>query len=265
LPSPAGTVLSGWLILQGILQGRFPSASIWLWGLLLLSTVPCQVLVLTAQSRLAVNMGALFKQRLLYGALQLQPDAMRYQGIGQFWGRVMEAEVLETLGLASGFAELTALVQLITVAVILAVSPDGWLHLCLLGLWLGVMLGLGWGYFRRRQTWIQLYREMTNDLVERLVGHRTRLAQQDYAHWHDEEDESLAHYLRASARVDRSQLPFHGFSSQGWLLLGFVGMTYTLLVTPSSMLEHAILLGGIVLAARALQTLSRDVLSGAEL
>src|SRR5207247_11318396 len=37
---------------------------------------------------------------------------------------------------------------------------------------------LGWRSFVRRHQWTGTRLEMTNDLVERMVGHRTRLAQE---------------------------------------------------------------------------------------
>ena len=79
---------------------------------------------------------SLFKRRLLYGALQLDPEEVRHQGVGQFLGRVLESEAVEMLALSGGFTAVTAIVQLILATVVLAHGAVGWLHLALLWLWL---------------------------------------------------------------------------------------------------------------------------------
>jgi hypothetical protein len=50
---------------------------------------------------------------------------------------------------------------------------------------------LGWRYVRQRRHWTTARLGMTHDLVERLAGHRTRLAHEAPAHWHDGEDAAL--------------------------------------------------------------------------
>jgi ATP-binding cassette subfamily B protein len=72
-----------WIILQGALEGHFDSVWLWAWCLVLFSAVPFQVLSLWARGLVSVGNGALFKRRLLYGALQLDPEEVRHQGVGQ--------------------------------------------------------------------------------------------------------------------------------------------------------------------------------------
>jgi ATP-binding cassette subfamily B protein len=45
---------------------------------------------------------------------------------------------------------------------------------------------------------------LTHDLVERLVGHRTRLGQEGRERWHDGEDQAMARYLEGLAPMDRT-------------------------------------------------------------
>ena len=42
---------------------------------------------------------------------------------------------------------------------------------------------------------------MTQDMAERMVGHRTRLAQEPPSRWHEGEDELLERYLVLSSRM----------------------------------------------------------------
>ena len=83
---------------------------------------------------------------------------------------------------------------------------------------------VAWQYARRRARWTGRRLEMTHDLVERMTGHRTRLAQSSPDRWHEGEDEALDRYL-ASVRVDgpRRRAAVAAVP-RGWLLLGLAGL-----------------------------------------
>jgi ATP-binding cassette subfamily B protein len=61
---------------------------------------------------------------------------------------------------------------------------------------------------------------MTNDLVEHMVGHRTRLAQESPRTWHEVEDQSLDRYLKLSESLDRVANQLTGFGTRGWIAVG---------------------------------------------
>ena len=127
--------------------------------------------------------------------------------MGQFLGIVMEAESLEALALGIGFTAIVALFELVSAVIVLALGVGGIVHALMLLAWIGLTAFLCWRYYGHARQWITIYREMTNDLVERMVGHRTRLAQEDREHWHDEEDAILERYLKLSERLDRIPIP----------------------------------------------------------
>src|SRR4030095_5886365 len=52
--------------------------------------------------RLAIDGGAVLRERLLYGLLSLDTESIRAEGIGQLLGRVVETEALESLALGGG-------------------------------------------------------------------------------------------------------------------------------------------------------------------
>jgi ATP-binding cassette subfamily B protein len=244
-------IIGWWIILQSALEGRFDSAWLWAWCLVLFSAVPFQALALWARGALSVGTGALFKRRLLFGALQLEPEEVRHQGVGQFLGRVLESEAVETLALSGGFAAVTAIVQLILASVVLAHGASGWLHVVLLWSWLAFALVSGWRYFLRGRDWRRVHRRMINALVERMVGHRTRLAQEPPQDWHREEDQSLAGYAQLSQRLDAIEARLSAIIGRGWLLLGLAGLVAPLLAAATAPAALAISLGGIMLAYRA--------------
>jgi ATP-binding cassette subfamily B protein len=251
-----------WLIIGwGALRGRFEWAWLLAWALILFSTIPFRLLMLWGQKLVAISVGGLFKQRLLYGTLQLEPEEIRHQGAGQFLGRVMESEAVELLALGGGFMAVMALIELAMAAGILAMGAGGWPHAVLLLGWAASTLLLGWRYFRHSHTWIDVYRAMTNDLVERMVGHRTRLAQEDSQHWHEDEDRNLDHYLKLSERLDNSGIQISALMPRGWLILGLSGVAYTFVVAPASPAALAISLGGILMAFQALTSLVAGIMS----
>lgn len=256
---------SGWMIIQGSFEGYLQKGWLVAWGFLVFSTILFQFLVLKSQGALASGVGGLFKKRLLYGALQLNPEEVRHQGAGQFLGRVMESEAVESLALGGGFAAMISLIQLLTAASVLTFGTGGGFHALLLFLWVMVTLLMGWRYYRRSQLWVESYREMTNDLVERMVGHRTRLAQEDFEHWHDDEDQILQNYLSLSGRMDSISIQLNAFIKRGWLILGLAGLTATFINSPTSSIELAITLGGIILASTAFDSLVNGMTSVVEI
>jgi len=257
-------IFAWWVIGRGALQGHFDWAWLLAWALILFTTIPFQLLMTGAQSLFSIGTGGLFKQRLLYGTLQLEPEEIRHQGAGQFLGRVMESEAVELLALSGGLVAVVAVIELVMAAVVLAMGAGGWLHALLLLGWTIFTILIGWLYFRRGYSWIEAYRDMTNDLVEQMVGHRTRLAQEGREHWHDEEDQALARYLKLSERLDRIGIQLNALIPRGWLILGLSGIAYTFIVTPSSPAEMAISLGGIILAFQALTSLVMGMRSAVE-
>ena len=257
-------VFSGWMIIEEALDGLVHPAWLFAWGFLLCTTIFFQALVFRSQNALAIGLGTHFKNRLLFGTLQLEPEEIRHQGAGQFFGRVMESQAAEILTLGGGFIALISLVQLFMAGAILSLGAGGSLHVMLLVVWFLLLLLLGWRYGRQSRTWITSYREMTNDLVERMVGHRTRLVQENLSNWHEEEDQLLSHYLSLSQKLDQTSIQFRVFVTRGWLIAGLAGMTPALLNTPTLSIELAITLGGMILAFASLDSLVSGIISVVE-
>jgi ATP-binding cassette subfamily B protein len=245
-------LLGWWLLGRGALEGHFEWAWLSAWALLLFTAIPIQLLSVWIENLLSLGLGSLFKQRLLYGILQLEPKEIRHQGSGQFLGRVMEAAALESLALGGGLTALVAVLELFIAITVLTIGAGGIFHALLLIGWLVFTGLLCWYYYLHSNQWVTIYREMTNDLVERMVGHRTRLAQEAPEHWHDEEDQFLERYLHYSKRVDRFNIIIKAIVGRGWLIVGLLGVFYTFITAPAASAALAISLGGILLASQAL-------------
>jgi ATP-binding cassette subfamily B protein len=214
-------LLSWWVVGQGALQGRLERGWLVAWALLLLTLVPLRLLVTWAQGRFAIGAGVLLKRRLLAGALRLVPEEIRQQGAGQLLGRVIESEAVEALALSGGILGLVAGLELGLAAVVLSAGAGGGHQALLLLGWLGLTGLIGWRYVRRRRHWTAARLDLTHDLVERMVGHRTRLAQEAPTHWHDGEDQALARYLELARGMDHTAAWLIALVPRGWFYWDF--------------------------------------------
>jgi ATP-binding cassette subfamily B protein len=248
--------IASWVFVgRAVLTDSIETGWLYGWALLLLTLIPLQLWERWSQSKLAIGAGGLLKRRLLYGALRLQPDEVRHQGAGQFLGQVMESEAVEMLALGGGFSAILAVFELALAMWVLSQGAGGIAHSMLLLAWVLFALVLGWIHYRRSQAWVKAHLTMTDDLVERMVGHRTRLAQESPEAWHDMEDQLLAQYLGQTARRDQVGVQINSLIPRGWLILGLAGIVYAYLTGSSEPAALAISLGGILLASQALNSL----------
>ena len=253
------SLLAWFVIGRAALQGRLDYATLVAWSMLLLTTIPLRVLTTWKQGVSAIRAGGLLKQRLLYGALRLDPDQIRHQGAGQLLGRIIETDAVETMALNGGFHGLLALIELTMAAVVLSMGSGGWLHAGMLLLWTVFALFIGWTYLNKRRHWMEQRMSITNDLVESMVGHRTRLAQEPREHWHDAEDRSLEHYFRSSRHMDRLAVLLSTLVPRGWLVIGIAGLALNFVRGSSSTGLLAVGLGGVLLAYSALRRMTAGI------
>jgi ATP-binding cassette subfamily B protein len=248
--------LAAWFIVGlGALEGRLDRGLLLAWALLLLTLVPIRGVITWLQGLLSITVGGMLKERLLCGALRLKPDEIRHQGAGQLLGRVIESEALESLALSGGFMALVSIIELVLAAVVLGAGAGGIGHAFLLVLWMGMAGVLGWRYFQEERRWTDARISMTHDLVERMVGHRTRLAQEPREHWHDSEDQGLERYQNVSQAVDRRGALLMAVVPRGWLVVGVAGLAPAF-VSGRASAALAVSVGGLLLAYRAFRRLA---------
>lgn len=249
-------LLSWWLLGRAVFQGRLEPGLLLAWGLLLLSTIPLRLFMAWQQTMLAVSVGGLIQKRLLFGVLRLHPDEIRHLGIGQLMGRVYESEAVEDIVVSGGLLTLQATIELLFSFWVLSVGANGLSLVLLLMGWCGVLTGLGVHYFRRIRSWTAVRRELTHDLIEQMVGQRTRLAQLPPEKWHDGEDEMVAHYVDRSLAVDRASARFAAVSTQGWLVIAMIGLLPAFISAQTAPEALAVSIGGILSATLALRRLA---------
>ena len=243
-------ILSWWLIGKGALEGTFDSGWLLAWALLLLTIVPFRLLSTWLQGVISIGVAALLKRRLLYGALRLTPEEIRMQGVGQFLSRVLESEAVEAMALSGGFSALISVIELLASLFVLSWGSAGSLLCLVLGAWTLLISYFGYDFYVRRKAWTAARLHMTHDLIERMIGHRTRVAQESHAHWHDGEDEELEHYLQLSKNVDQSELRLIALAPRGWLIVALLGLAPAF-AHGQRPEQLAIAIGGVLIAFRA--------------
>ncbi len=239
-----------WLVGKGALDGQLESGWLIAWVLLLGTMVPIRALLSWRQGTATLDLATIFKRRLLHGALRLEPDETRHRGSGQLLGCVIEAEAVESLVTNGGLASLFAIVELVMAGAVLATGPGGRASVLLLGVWVAAA-AVGLRVFQRRlRAWTGTRLAMTHDLVERMVGHRTRLAQEPRETWHRGEDDHLSGYANRSATLDHLSAWMTTFP-RTWLIAGLASIAPAFLSRqgPSAL---ALGVGGVLLGASAL-------------
>ncbi len=253
-------LLSWYMIGRGALQGHLETGWIVAWMLLLLTLVPLRMLVTWLQGTFAIRAGSLLKWRLLYGTLRLDPDEMRRQGAGQHFSRVIESEALESLALSGGIIAIVACIELLLALGVLSLGAGGLLHAVLLVAWLIGTLLLGRHYLKQRKRWTETRLHLTHDLIERMVGHRTRLAQEAPDRWHAGEDQAVSNYLEVSVQMDRAAVWLQALVPRGWLVVGLIGLAPAFIVGGGAPGAIAVSLGGMLLAFLAFGKIAAGLL-----
>ncbi|WP_375768370.1 ABC transporter ATP-binding protein/permease [Archangium gephyra] len=254
-------VLSGWwLIGRGAFEGQLDSGWLWAWALMGLTMVPLQAVLAWAQGTLTMELSALLRRQLLAGALALPVDETRRGGMGEFVGRTFESAGMEQLALTGGFASLLAVVDVVLAASVMVTGPAGGYGLVALGGFCGLLAVLVARQSLRFQRWTEARVAMTHALIERMLGHRTRLAQEQPEKWHEAEDQELAHYAEVSERLDGAMARLSALARRGLLPVALLA-TLPAVLAGAPTARIAVGVGAALMAARAVGALSVGVLS----
>jgi ATP-binding cassette, subfamily B, bacterial len=250
-------LLASWYLLgRETLQGRLDPGWLTAWALSLAALVPFHLWTTWLQGSISIRAGGLLRQRLLEGILRMAPDEIRQDGAGRFLSSAIDAGLVESLALSGGILSLLAILELGFSTAVLAAGAGGLRQAAALGLCLAATLFLAWRYFRRRSKWTVVRLNMTHGLVERMSGHRTRLAQENPVRRHDSEDREALEYLELGAAMDSSLAWLTGLMPRAWLWLGIAVLAPAFAGSPPTQAALAISLGGILLGWQALHRLT---------
>ncbi len=251
-------VLTGWWFVgRGALGGQSDAGWMLGWALMLFTEIPLRATNAYLQGLLTVGLGTALKKRLFFGALRLDGETVRLQGAGQLLSRVLESETIEVSALGGGFQVAVMLVELVLAFYVLSLSAAPLLLPLLLLLFALLSFLICRHHYRTNKRWADQRIGMTHDLIEKMVGHRTRLAQASRANWHLEEDRALRDYLGTSTSMDRSEVWMNAIVIRGWMVAAALGIGYAFLQDGSDRTGLTLALGGTLLARNGFTNLSQ--------
>jgi ATP-binding cassette subfamily B protein len=210
-----------------------------------------------AAGRLALDGGRTLRERLIGGLLGLDSEPLRADGVGRLLGRVMETEAVESLATSGGLMGVAGVFELATGATILALGARGVYELALLAVLLFAGVGLCARLGRALTRWTQQRLALTYDLVERMAGYRTLVAQQPPELRHAGEEDALAEYEAAGRAMDRAAAALAGFVPRAWLFAGVATLAPALASPGFSPGAIATALGGVLFVHGALRKLTQ--------
>lgn len=247
--------ICGWTLMgEAILGGK---ADGWLlaWALLLLSAVPLRFLGARINARLTVAISGIVKMRLMAGALAIDASRLRMAGSGQILAQVMETQAFEALAVNGGLAGIVALIEVGLAGIILSRGAGGTVLVPLLILWLLLISALGYRYHARLAAWSHDRLDLTQDMIARMVGHRTVLAQEPPARRQRNTDLRLKQYHESSKALDGAVMPFLASLPSGWNIAALVGLSPVFITGQATATALAVSIGGILFAGRAINTI----------
>ena len=210
-----------------------------------------------AAGRLSIETGAVLRSRVLDGILALDTQSVRAAGIGQLMGRVADLDAVESLALGGGLAAAAGLFELLTGAVVLAFGIAPTAHLALAGAALAGGAALVRRLWPALEVWTRRRLALTHDLVERMAGQRTVVAQQPPEHWHRDETEALAAYGQAGDRLDGAAAALAVLLPRGWLLVAVAALLPHAAEARARPAAFAASIGGLLFVAAALRKLAQ--------
>ena len=248
--------ITGWRLMgETVLSGHMDFGWLLAWGLLLLSAVPVRYWGARRNAALTLAVSAIIKQRLLAGALNLDTAKLRHAGAGQILAQVLETQAFEALAVNGGVAAIVALIEIAIAGYILTLGAGAAFLLPLLVLWLLLIGGLGWRYYRRLSAWSDNRLDLTHDMVERMTGHRTVQAQEPAARREAAIDLQLKQFHLSSRALDDAVMPFLASLPSGWTIAALAALAPAFIAGSLGPSGLAIALGGILFAGRAINTI----------
>ncbi len=208
------------LLARGAMSGTWDPGWFWGWVLLLAISVPLFAYSSLGSAWLVIGFGGLLKQRLLAGSLAIRIERIAKKGAGQLLSQAIESEILEISMLGGGTQTVLALFELAAAIFVLTQGVAPLLLPLLFGSWIALTLACMFRYTFMVTRWVAARTALTHNIVEKMNGHRTRIAQQPYSQWHTDEDEQLREYARISVPFDRWQGGMIAVIPRGWLVIG---------------------------------------------
>jgi ATP-binding cassette, subfamily B, bacterial len=243
---------SWWMLGRGALDGTLDGALLAGWMLVLGTFVAVAAVVEWVQGHLLLDLNLRYRRKTMHGATRVAPAVARSLGSGQLLGRVFETEALDTLAVNAAIGAISAALDVVFAVALFLLIPGAELLAVVFAAWLALIAARGVWVCRRQRTWTLARIAMSEDVVEGLLGRRTRLAQLGARRFHPIEDRILERYVGASAVVDGAEASFESLAGRGWLLVGLLALAAAAGLGSLSAGATAAALGAVLLGFQAL-------------
>jgi ATP-binding cassette, subfamily B, bacterial len=250
-------LLASWAFLgSGALSGRLDYGWLAAWTLCLASTVPLRATSRWLEGAVAIGCGGLLKQRLLAGAMTIDPEHMRRTGAGRLLTEVLETEAIEQLGASGGLQITLATLELLLAPFVIAFGAAANAEIVLLVAWILLSVVLITQNTRRRFSWTKMRLGLTHQLVEKMSAHRTRVAQQAPSEWHWKEDDENERYLKMSESLDQSTTWIEAALPRSYVIAAFIVLAPSFLSGSATLAQLAVSFGAILFTSASLERLT---------
>lgn len=253
-----------WAVIGALaLHGHADSGSLLGWALLSLTASLVQVITTQYVGKFTLRASTRLRMRLLEGALSLEGDELSSYGMGGLMVISTQADQFLTSVIALLLSSLATLTNVIATLVILSTAP-------LPNVTIGIFAASFVLPFVLLPKLLRMYVDqqaervrLTTEMVERMLGHRTRLVQQTPKSWHQGEDESLSSYAERAQGFDRWTVHLR-LLPRAYFLLSLSAVFFVLVASPTEQ-ALALVLGGISLGSATLTGLTETVLGSGDL
>ncbi len=214
---------------QAAVDGIVDRGRVLAWAMISLASVPLTFWTTRAIGTLSVLGGMALKKRALEGAFFLGEDELRRQGYGATLARLNEAAVVERTSIAEVFGLIVPAAGLIAMTWLFAISRQPAAFLLVES----VMIVIGvYAIVKSARTYALTYRHrlgLTEQVVDKVIGHRTRAAQEHPSRRHGSEDKKLLEYA-TGLRVNDSAATLVAILPRLWIVLSGGVLVYYFVV-----------------------------------
>ena len=245
------------------LNGHADRGSLGAWALLGLTATLLQIVTARLVNRFTLRAASGLRQRLLEGALRIVPESLSAFGLGGLMVLAAQADSFLSSMVLMFVVALTTLTNVVAAALLLGAAPLPAFGVGIFAVALAIV-ALSTPRVLRLAGTMQAERlRLTTELVERMLGQRTRLVQQTPNSWHDGEDESLSGYAANAQASDVASVLLRALP-RAYFLASLVVVFFVLVSHPSAE-ALALSLGGLTMGMAALEGVVSLQATGASL
>lgn len=249
--------IGSWVFIgAGALSGRVDRGWIVAWALCLATAAVFRMAAIWLEGVVSIAVSGAIRQCLLGGAMSIAPDVVRRRGPAELMAEVLEVDSIERVAEGGAFLALLSMVELILACAVLAWGASPAVQMPLLAASIGLVLWCGRRHLRMRAAWASMRVAQTEQMVERMIAHRTRAVQQPADAWHESEDGALAAYVDRSRELDRSTTGLEAALPRTYVVAALVALTPVFVEGSASTVEQAVTLGVILYSGRSLRSLT---------